>query len=98
MELVGRTGEALRHIEAGIADVTRAVGAIASGAQEQAKSLRQISDAVDEMDQVTQSNAAMVEPTSDASRSLLEQADALTTLICRYRLRSDAPAAPRRAA
>jgi len=44
------------------------------------------------MDQMTQQNAAMVNEATAAARSLADQADELSTLVARFRLRSTAAA------
>ena len=52
--------------------------------------------AVDEMDGVTQRNAAMVEETTAAARELAEKADELNGHVARFRVRGAAtPIAPR---
>ncbi|RYC28729.1 methyl-accepting chemotaxis protein, partial [Lichenibacterium minor] len=68
--LVGQTGEALSRIVAQVAEIDGIVGEIASSAQEQATGLDQVNTAVNQMDQVTQQNAAMVEESTAASHAL----------------------------
>jgi methyl-accepting chemotaxis protein len=70
VKLVGDTGQALSRIVAQVGEITEAVTAIAASAQEQAAGLNEISTAINEMDRVTQQNAAMVEQTSAASHTL----------------------------
>ncbi|HEY8616945.1 methyl-accepting chemotaxis protein [Phenylobacterium sp.] len=90
--LVGETGEALNRIVAQVADITSVVGEIAASAQEQATGLHQVNTAVNQMDQVTQQNAAMVEQSTAASHSVAQEAEELTRLIGRFRLGQDAAA------
>jgi methyl-accepting chemotaxis protein len=81
--LVRDSGEALRRIVVQIADVNKVVAEIAAGAREQATGLKEVSAAVNQMDQVTQRNAAMVEETTAASHSLLQEAgDLLAAVSC----------------
>ena len=71
--LVGQTGEALRGIVHKVAEIDALIVEIASSAQEQATGLNQVNLAVNQMDQVTQQNAAMVEQTTAATHSLKGQ-------------------------
>ncbi|MBU6373348.1 MAG: chemotaxis protein, partial [Alphaproteobacteria bacterium] len=54
-------------------------------AQEQATALAQVNTAINEMDQVTQQNAAMVEETTAASHSLAQEADALEQSMANFK-------------
>ncbi|MBE7220276.1 MAG: methyl-accepting chemotaxis protein, partial [Caulobacteraceae bacterium] len=89
--LVGQTGAVLARMLTQVGDIHGAVGDIAAGAAEQATALREVSIAVTQMDQVTQQNAAMVEETTAASRSLAGETDALAGLIDQFRLGAAAP-------
>ena len=90
--LVGQTGTVLARVLTQIADINTVVGEIAASAQEQATALREVSTALSQMDQVTQQNAAMVEETTAASRSLMGETDTLADLIARFQLGRDMPA------
>ncbi len=70
VRLVGETGEALERIVKQVNEVTAAVTEIAASAREQANGLVEVNTAINEMDRVTQQNAAMVEETSAASHTL----------------------------
>jgi methyl-accepting chemotaxis protein len=96
VDLVGLSGKALERIETRIAEVARVVGDIAASAQEQANGLQQVNIAVNEMDQLTQSNAGMVEETTAAAHSLANEAQQLAKLIGRYRLGQADEEAPQR--
>ncbi|MFD1035243.1 methyl-accepting chemotaxis protein [Sphingomonas hankookensis] len=89
VDLVGRTGEALERIVGRVAEISGLVAAIARGADEQASGLQQVNIAVGEMDAVTQQNAAMVEQSTAAARSLAEQAEALADHVARFRLATE---------
>ena len=91
--LVGQTGEALSRIVAQVAEIDGIVGEIASSAQEQATGLDQVNTAVNQMDQVTQQNAAMVEESTAASHALSRETAELGRLIDGFRLGDAAPAA-----
>lgn len=71
---VGRMNDA-------ICQVTDLINEISSAAREQTLGISQVHQAVNQMDDVTQQNAALVEEASAASRSLMEQAGALQSLV-----------------
>ncbi|QDY99746.1 HAMP domain-containing protein [Nitratireductor mangrovi] len=99
VDLVGRTGEALKRISEHVSLVNGVVAEIARSAQEQASGIGEINTAVDQMDKVTQQNAAMVEETTAASHQLAREAESLADLMARFRLSgaaADAPAAASR--
>jgi methyl-accepting chemotaxis protein len=84
VKLVGQTGEALRRIVGEVAEINALVTEIAASSHEQATGLAQVNTAVNQMDQVTQQNAAMVEESTAASHSLAQEATALSTLVSRF--------------
>jgi methyl-accepting chemotaxis protein len=98
VSLVGETGEALTRIVAQVADITNVVSEIAASAQEQATGLHQVNTAVNQMDQVTQQNAAMVEQSTAASHSLAQEAEELSRLVGRFQVGEAAAAAQARPA
>jgi methyl-accepting chemotaxis protein len=79
--LVGQTGEALNGIVGQVAEIDGLVAEIAASAQEQAVGLAQVNTAVNQMDHLTQQNAAMVEQTTAATQTLKGQADDLGDLV-----------------
>jgi len=86
VKLVNETGEALKAIEAYIVTVNDHMAAITSAAREQSVGLSEVNTAVNQMDQVTQQNAAMVEESTAASASLSEEANRLGQLIGQFQL------------
>ena len=86
VKLVGETGQALARIVAQAAEVSGVMGEIASSAQEQATGLAEANTAVNQMDQVTQQNAVMVEQSTAASRALAQETEHLARLTGRFRL------------
>ncbi|MET3664188.1 methyl-accepting chemotaxis protein [Caulobacter sp. 1776] len=84
--LVGETGEALRRIIASVQEINQIVVEIAASATEQATGLQQVNIAVNQMDQATQQNAAMVEESTAASHALSNEARGLGRLVQRFRL------------
>ncbi len=84
--LVGQTGQALSRIAEQVATINGVVTQIATSAQEQAAGLLQVNTAVNEMDRMTQQNAAMVEESTAAGHSLRSEADNLMTLVSRFEI------------
>ena len=91
VELVGETGRALTRICGQVAEISGIVAAISSSAKEQATGLAEVNTAVNQMDQITQQNAAMVEESTAASRSLADEAGELSALVARFSLSDAAP-------
>ncbi|NML72548.1 methyl-accepting chemotaxis protein [Rhizobium sp. S-51] len=86
VKLVGETGQALDQIQGFVARVDSNIDAIATAAREQSVGLQEISSAINNIDQMTQQNAAMVEETTAISHTLAEGAAHLTTLVGRFKL------------
>lgn len=84
--LVAQTGTALERILEQVNDINKVVADIASGAQEQATGLAEVNSAINQMDQTTQQNAAMVEETTAASHSLAQEARHLADVVATFRL------------
>ncbi|MBY5333151.1 methyl-accepting chemotaxis protein [Rhizobium leguminosarum] len=93
--LVRSTGDALLEIEALVNRVNDHVVSIATAAREQSTGLNEINSSVNHMDQMTQQNAAMVEETTAASRTLADESTQLKTLLANFRLRGGEPQAQR---
>jgi methyl-accepting chemotaxis protein len=89
VKLVGETGQSLDRIVAQVGEITGAIAAIAKSAQEQATGLHEVNAAVNQMDQVTQQNAAMVEQSTAASHALMREADELAQLTDRFQTRDE---------
>ena len=100
VKLVQATGSALAEIETRVLAINSHIHSIADSAKEQAVALNEINQAVNQIDSVTQQNAAMVEETSAATMKLASEADRLVDLISRFELEEQvkAPSAGRRAA
>ena len=77
VDLVGQTGQSLKGILQAVTDVASRVSEIAASSREQAAGLSEINSAMNQLDQVTQQNAAMFEETTAASHSLSRGAEAL---------------------
>ena len=84
--LVQETGAVLTKIGEQIAAISQHVAVISTAAQDQSRALQEVNSTVNQMDQMTQKNAAMVEETTAASRELANEADALMTLVRQFKL------------
>jgi methyl-accepting chemotaxis protein len=86
VKLVQETGTALSRIETQVIAINDHIHSIATAAREQSTGLAEVNNAVNQMDQVTQQNAAMVEETSAATHKLAGEANHLTALISKFRI------------
>ncbi|KPA20857.1 Methyl-accepting chemotaxis protein I [Shimia sp. SK013] len=84
--LVHEAGSALHDIIDGINHASELVSQIATGSRDQANNLIEIKENVTELDRVTQRNAAMIEESSAASRTLSEEAGRLTQTLASFTL------------
>ncbi len=92
VQLVTRTGEALEAIIARIGNVRGLVAGIAEATADQSDSVKKVYETVGSLDRMTQQNAAMVEESTAAARTLASEADALGNLVARFRAGSSGPA------
>jgi methyl-accepting chemotaxis protein len=97
VSLVGQTGEALQAIVDQVAAIDGLVKEIAASAQEQSTGLHQVNVAVNQMDQVVQQNAAMVEQATAATHSLKGEAGELAALVGRFKVGAPAAASTAKA-
>ena len=94
VKLVSDTGEALKTIESYIVTINQHMDAIATSAREQSVGLSEVNTAVNQMDQVTQQNAAMVEEANAAGATLANEASRLRGLIGQFQLGGSASYQP----
>ncbi len=94
VELVRESGTRLEAIVRRIGEISALTGSIAGSASRQAANLTQINAAMGEMDRMTQQNAAMVEESSAATRSLAAEALRLNDLVKTFRTRNVAHRPP----
>ena len=92
VKLVSETGLALGRIVTQVSQLNGLVAELAASAKEQATGLGEVNAAVNQMDQVTQQNAAMVEQATAASHGLSGEAQELARLIGQFRIGESAPA------
>ncbi len=84
--LVGETGTALKAIGEYVVQINTLMDAIAGSAREQSTGLAEVNSAVNQMDQTTQQNAAMVEQSTAASAALAQEAARLRSLVAQFKL------------
>ncbi|WP_436876921.1 methyl-accepting chemotaxis citrate transducer [Siccibacter turicensis] len=84
--LVHQAGDTMKEIVTAVTRVTDIMGEIASASDEQSKGIEQVSQAVSQMDSVTQQNAALVEESAAAAAALEDQADQLRQAVAVFRL------------
>ncbi|MBP6900279.1 MAG: MCP four helix bundle domain-containing protein [Burkholderiaceae bacterium] len=85
--LVDQAGRTMGEIVGSIQRVSSIVAEISSASVEQSAGIQQVGDAVGQMDQVTQQNAALVEESAAAAESLNGQARQLVQAVSVFRLR-----------
>ncbi|RKP57447.1 methyl-accepting chemotaxis protein [Pararobbsia silviterrae] len=87
--LVGQAGETMSEVTGAVARVSAIIGEIADASNEQSQGIEQINRALSQMEQVTQQNAALVEQTAAASKSLEDQSQRLNDAVAFFRFRDD---------
>jgi methyl-accepting chemotaxis protein len=87
---VQRAGTTMEEIVGSVRRVNDLIGEITAATIEQTTGIGQVNDAVTQLDQVTQQNAALVEESTAASASLRQQADHLVAAVGAFRI-GDAP-------
>ncbi len=81
VQITQEASEAFTVISTNVARVNDLVGGIADSADEQARGIEQINQAVSQMDIVTQQNAANAEESSAAAEELSAQAEELNRMV-----------------
>ena len=95
VELVDKTGAALGRIVNQVAGITGLINEVANSAQEQSTSLKEINVAINQMDHMTQQNAAMVEESTAATHAMITEVGELTRRIAQFQIGSDPEQAPK---
>ena len=84
--LVDQAGNTMQEVVAAIRRVTDIMGEISAASREQSEGVGQIGEAITQMDQVTQQNAALVEEMAAAAASLQTQSHQLVQTVSVFRL------------
>ncbi len=93
VKLVRDTGVALQVIGDYVSQINHLMEAIATSAREQSTGLAEVNTAVNQMDQTTQQNAAMVEQSTAASAALAQEATRLRSLVSQFTISGQATGA-----
>ena len=89
VNLVGATGSTLENLVSRVGEISELIVSISDSAEEQSTSLQSVNSAVNDMDKMTQQNAAMVEQSAASARSLATEAHAMTALVSQFVLQQD---------
>jgi len=84
--LVDRAGLTMTEVVGSIRRVTDLMGEISAASAEQSSGVSQVGEAVMQMDQTTQQNAALVEQSAAAASSLRTQAEQLVQVVAVFKL------------
>ena len=102
--LVDEAGQTMGLIVTSIKQVADIMGEITAATLEQSHGIEEVNQAITQMDEMTQQNAALVEEAAAAAESMQEQANKLASAVAIFKLAGDefsqrraAPAAPKRA-
>jgi methyl-accepting chemotaxis protein len=85
-KLVDQAGATMNEVVDSVKRVTDIMAEILAASQEQTSGIEQVNQAITQMDQVTQQNAALVEEAAAAAMSMQEQAGGLSEVVSVFRL------------
>jgi methyl-accepting chemotaxis protein len=89
-KLVAQAGQTMEEIVTSIHRVTDIMSEITIASAEQSQGIEQINQAITQMDEVTQQNAALVEEAAAAAESLEEQSQNLLTSVSTFKVDDNA--------
>jgi methyl-accepting chemotaxis protein len=85
-KLVDEAGQTMDLIVTSVKQVADIMGEITAASEEQSAGIEQINQAINQMDEMTSQNAALVEEASAAAQSMQEQAGMLTQSVSVFQL------------
>ncbi len=85
-KLVAQAGKTMEEIVGAIRGVTTIMSEISAASMEQTSGIEQVNQAIGQMDDVTQQNAALVEQAAAAAESLEEQTQNLAVTVSHFKL------------
>ena len=85
-KLVDTAGMTMKEIVSSVQHVADIMAEISSASQEQSSGIEQVNIAINEMDQMTQQNAALVEQAAAAAESMRDQSTKLSQVVAQFRL------------
>lgn len=83
---VNHAGAVITEVVASVQHVSSLIGDMAAAAHEQSVGIQQVNSAVENIDQMTQQNAALVEESTAAAASLRDQAERLNTVVAVFKV------------
>ena len=89
--LVDQAGGTMQELVQAIARLTQLMAHISTASKEQSSGVQQVGQAVNEMDRVTQQNAALVEESAAAAESLQQQARQMVAAVAVFQIRTAPP-------
>ncbi|MDD4907008.1 MAG: methyl-accepting chemotaxis protein, partial [Methylobacter tundripaludum] len=92
-KLVAQAGKTMEEIVGAIRGVTVIMSEISAASMEQTSGIEQVNQAIGQMDDVTQQNAALVEQAAAAAESLEEQTQNLAVTVGHFKLDGKPPSA-----
>ena len=87
--LVEQAGHTMQDVVTSVSEVAHIMDALARASEEQFAGIQQINQAMGQMDQVTQGNAALVEQAAAAAQSLQSQSNTLVQTVDVFKLRPE---------
>ncbi len=96
-KLVADAGNTMAEVVASVKRVTDIMAEITAASLEQSSGIEQVNQAIVQMDQVTQQNAALVEESAAAAESMEEQAKQLSTVVAVFKVAGGNVATPAKA-
>lgn len=88
-KLVAQAGSTMNDVVDSVKRVTDIMAEISDASQEQSAGIEQVNQAIIQMDQVTQQNAALVEEAAAAASALQEQAGSMAQTVSVFKLRTN---------
>ncbi len=85
-KLVAQAGKTMEEIVNSIRSVTAIMSEISAASIEQTSGIEQVNQAITQMDDVTQQNAALVEQAAAAAESLEEQTQQMSSIVANFKL------------
>ncbi|MDO5621592.1 MAG: methyl-accepting chemotaxis protein [Paracoccus sp. (in: a-proteobacteria)] len=86
VKLVRDAGESLDQIRAGVGGMVESIAGIAHATTEQSTGVREVSDALSQLDSVNQANLAMSDEYATAAGSLSQQVKELSAMLGRFHI------------
>ncbi len=91
-KLVDQAGTTMQDVVDSVQRLSAIIGEITDASEEQRLGIEQVNEAISQMDQVTQQNAALVEEAAAAANAMQDQAAQLSHAVQVFRLKDAPPA------